>query len=1274
MQICSLKYKFQLRSVLMLQVALFFSHLSFCQKEANTWFFGNYAGITFDGKTVKSTTRGKLTTFEGCATISDKNGNLLFYTDGISVWDSSHNVTTNGTGLKGNSSSTQSAIIVPVPSNNNQFYIFTVDDVAGSDGLQYSLFDMTLNSGLGDVVSTIKNIKLIDPTCEKITAVQHANGKDYWVLTHKFNSDTILAYLVTAAGVNLRPVKSTTGYKISGNIVNSLGYMKTSPDGTKISYANYQADTACIGDFDATTGRVSNIWSYYMDDTYGIEFSTTSKYFYIAEFAKYQIFQFDAKAKTRTDFLSSKIKIDSVNRGAIGALQIGPDKKIYISRYGRAYLDVIHAPDSLGTACRLTYDDIDLLGRRCNFGLPTFIQSFFNPNFVFDGNCFGDTTWFAIADSSIADSVHWNFGDSASKSKNFAKGFRVFHLFSDTGIYKVRSISFRGSLRDTSLLKVTQKIYLGRFANLEKVVYKCFDDTITLQVKSGTEKRVRWSTGSDSIFSKVVDSGFVSIKKYYGSKCYLIDSTHVVFYKNNQINIPLSLGKDLYKCSYDSVKLSFYDTKSTKYTWSTGKSNTPIYVSKPANIWIKAFYGGSCYRSDTIAVGNHPSQKFTLGKDTFTCPKQSIMLGYFGEGYYAYLWGDNSTSPFLVTDTSGTYTLRIMDSSKCFKSDTIQVLLLNKPKINLGKDTSICNNTVGMILDAKNKSSLTKYKWGSGKISQTDTVKKTGKYWVRVTNACGTAIDTVQLKFINKPKALKFRDSIFCDKVSLLLDAANLNNDVKYLWNTKERTQSVLAKDSGIFKVVLSNLCGKDSSSLKITKYFTPLITKIKDTIFCKPFNLRLKIGKPNNLEAYNWNDLTFMLGLTGSDSVNINTPGMIEATIQNLCGDVRDTFLVVRLSSPKLKLDTLYEFCGMVKLRIGLKNTTNEELYLLNDSSISDSLKINSIGNYAVKSINNCGIDSASFRILVTQKPFIDLGNDTNYCQSVSRVLDAEIKDPKAKYQWLSGETSPSIFANTSGKYQVTVSNYCGIVKDSINLGFYKISTPDLGLDKVFCNTMPSITLTVKKANLIDKVVWFSGRNDTSELFNSPGKYWVNVNGPCGEVSDTVNFRISFSPKVDLGKDTSLCGNFQILLDAQNPGMQYYWSPSKEVTQIISANKQITYSVTVTNSDGCVGKDQMSILGNCISHYWFPNGFTPNDDLLNETFKPSIINFEAYEIKIFNRWGELLFISKDVLKGWDGTFMGNDCQTGVYFYISEFVTTENNQRQIVKGAIHLIR
>jgi len=171
------------------------------QNEGNIWYFGENAGLDFNGGTPIALTDGMLNTFEGCATISDNNGDLLFYTEGMVVYNKNHVLMPNGSGLLGHSSSTQSSIIVKKPASSTIYYIFTVDGSTGNGGgLNYSEIDITLDGGLGDVNAN-KNINLIPFTCEKVTAVVHQNGSDFWIISPELNTNIIYSFLLTSSGL-----------------------------------------------------------------------------------------------------------------------------------------------------------------------------------------------------------------------------------------------------------------------------------------------------------------------------------------------------------------------------------------------------------------------------------------------------------------------------------------------------------------------------------------------------------------------------------------------------------------------------------------------------------------------------------------------------------------------------------------------------------------------------------------------------------------------------------------------------------------------------------------------------------------------------------------------------------------------------------------------------------------------------------------------------------------------------------------------------------------
>ena len=137
-------------------ILVLFYQIVAAQNEGNIWYFGYGAGLDFNSGTAVPISGGQLNTYAGCASISDANGDVLFYTDGITIYDKSHGIMSNGNGLLGHPSSTQSAIIVRKPQSANTYYVFTVG-INSTAGLSYSEIDISLNGGLG-AVTNMKNI------------------------------------------------------------------------------------------------------------------------------------------------------------------------------------------------------------------------------------------------------------------------------------------------------------------------------------------------------------------------------------------------------------------------------------------------------------------------------------------------------------------------------------------------------------------------------------------------------------------------------------------------------------------------------------------------------------------------------------------------------------------------------------------------------------------------------------------------------------------------------------------------------------------------------------------------------------------------------------------------------------------------------------------------------------------------------------------------------------------------------------------------------------
>ncbi len=338
---------------------------------SNFWYFGKNAGIDFnlDGNGIPEPIEGSLNHYECAASISDEEGKLLFYTDGRTVYDKSDTKMRNGENLDGAYSESQ-VLIVPHPGNSDLYYIFTTGAGASIDH-EYSLVNMKLNGGLGDVEPLQKNIPLnmASNMMEQISGIACSNG-DIWIITHRMNSKKFLAYKIDTYGLHNAPIESIANLFATST---GPGAIKFSHDGTKIVMNRKRSSgDVVIFDFDSTTGLVSTdpvIITTSLDMIYGVEFSPDNTKLYVAG---KDIIQIDLSNNyTQTVFQPSSIDGWAYN------LLLGPDGKIYSSTIGNS-LNVINYPNRVGVEAEFVQEGFTLLPGTSSGGysLPNFVQNY----------------------------------------------------------------------------------------------------------------------------------------------------------------------------------------------------------------------------------------------------------------------------------------------------------------------------------------------------------------------------------------------------------------------------------------------------------------------------------------------------------------------------------------------------------------------------------------------------------------------------------------------------------------------------------------------------------------------------------------------------------------------------------------------------------------------------------------------------------------------------------------------------------------------------------
>jgi len=374
------------------------------QLENSNWAFGYSGGLNFSVYGVTAT-KGHTGHYEGSASISDSNGQLLFSTDGQRVIDRTGAVMPNGLGLAGQHSSTQAALIVPFPGTNcRKYFVFSVPAVVGTKlkdrKLYYSIVDMSLNGGMGDVTN-IKNVELQSRVGEKIAGVAgNANG-EFFVIAHGFdetdNSDpinkTYFVSQITSAGIralNNGPIDKMTPFVvgsphedcrgIKNQIAPGEGQMKVSPNRQWIASAVGLGFVEVVG-FDASSGKIFDpqnpikfsacpLNQYFASyGPYGVEFSTDSKNLYVATSGSTMSELVMIANFTSNPTTSSRIWPASFpNKVNFAALQMAPNGNIYVARDGEIELGVID-PNGVYSNAGMILSN----GTKSQWGLPSLV-------------------------------------------------------------------------------------------------------------------------------------------------------------------------------------------------------------------------------------------------------------------------------------------------------------------------------------------------------------------------------------------------------------------------------------------------------------------------------------------------------------------------------------------------------------------------------------------------------------------------------------------------------------------------------------------------------------------------------------------------------------------------------------------------------------------------------------------------------------------------------------------------------------------------------------
>jgi gliding motility-associated-like protein len=943
--------------------------------------------------------KSSIQSVETAASVADCYGELLFYTDGETVWGSENSRMDGGFDLRGVGSSypsSQGALIVKRPNSPSIYYIFTASDIYG---VNYSIINMQANAGQGKVIQ--KNINLSGSLTQKLGVTYHQNGKDIWVITHYQNSNVYECFLVTKTGVSPSTIKSITGPEFTS----SHGDIKFNQQGTKVGAVVQDQSLITLADFNNSTGKVSNSYGIIgqYNNPHGCEFSPSGNKFYVTAWGTNGgVIQFKVTGSNSTTLSENEVNISGAFKPS-GSLQLAPNGKIYVAHEPgllstRSYLGIINFPEKNGSSAVFKRKGVDLGRSGSSWELPNVTLT--NKEvpelnqIKVEQFCFNSETKFNLNSLKGIIDVTWNFDDPSSGVFNYANEFDPSHTFSSPGSYLVKA---------------------------------------TVQNNCAVEEYYK---------TVVIDEGPISSLNSL-STCSLTD-TEIGFSPKVSITYSWNPPEGLSATNVSNPIFNSNGLEGDKFQYT-------LISSSP----------GGCKFKDTLDIQLYKKEK-ALG-DQILCPGFGVTLSVDSgvssakwEGIS--IKGLNSLSPYVNPSFSSDYVVELTDTNGCVLIDTVFVDVNPNVLVDAGIDTSVCiGDSIAIGNDISRDSTF--FSWDPGLLvvdstsGETFSFPKSSQwfYLTAVNDTCSSK-DSIFIKVNELPDVFIAPDDTsvcFDDTISF---SANANLDYNWFQNElfiKSGNEYQLISDNStniILEGIDSNKCKSRDTSV-VTVLPLPDIKTNNDTAICIGQGLNLFVSGGDD---YIWlnNELTGVLDSFVFVFPEKTLSYKVKANGNNGCYALDSIQVIVNsLPSVRLMKDTLIcKGSNAYLWATGGVNYSWSPSTFLNRTIGNQVLSIPKIPisyEVVVTDSNGC-VDSAETSVSLNDVPIADFS--FNYIPSCAG-FEVQFSDSSLltdTYQWIFGDGTTSNQMNpyhifnfgTNVSTVLTVGNN-GICFDKANVDF---------------------------------------------------------------------------------------------------------------------------------------------------------------------------------------------------------------------------------------------
>lgn len=468
----------------------------------------------------------------------------------------------------------------------------------------------------------------------------------------------------------------------------------------------------------------------------------------------------------------------------------------------------------------------------------------------------------------------------------------------------------------------------------------CTNDTIVLNPNATVAGGAYlWNTNDTTATISVATPGTYSVRYTLPSGCIYNDTIVVTMAAPPVVN----LGLDTAFCSGDTLTLDAGNA-GLSFLWNTNETTQTINVTNTGTYYVTVA-NGNCVTTDTIHVTVNQTPVVDLGADTTFCSASNFILDAGNTGA-TYLWNTNDTTQTYHVTAAGTYSVTVRNGN-CVATDTIVVGMIESPIVNLGNDTTLCNDA-RLYLDVAHRNAT--YLWQNNSRNSNYTVTTAGTYWVELSNNGCKASDTIHVSYARSPIVDLGADTFACLGNAITLDAGNAG--LQYLWNNNSTNQTITVNASGIYSVAVTNQSGcVGTDSVQVNFNDGPYATGI-NVVPMTNGQYMFSVNAGSFIDTYRWSFGDGDSATVGTIPHQFRADGTytVSVTITNDCGD---TTLYTTVTVAGLSIDQILKD-DAVKV---YPNPTKNQLYvsMTNEALIQKVVVYNILGQEVMSTdINN--------------------------------------------------------------------------------------------------------------------------------------------------------------------------------------------------------------------------------------------------------------------------------------------------------------------------------